>query len=558
MEHRLPLQEFLHRVATHPDKHFLHQPENQRWRTLTWAEVDNQARHIASGLLAQGYQPGDRIGILAKNCAEWFIADIAIMMAGMISVPIYTTAGPETIEHVLGHSQARAIFVGKLDSLEAAQQAINPELLRIAMPYPTVDAEANWKQWLTDYSPLQQIAEPAAEDTMTLVYTSGSTGLPKGVVLSYKNIAASSDCSADIFGMKTEDRCMSYLPLAHITERSAVEWTSIYGGNEVYFTESLDTFIDDVKYAQPTHFISVPRLWTKFQSEILTKLPDQKLQRLLHIPIIKHLVARKIRKGLGLNNCRLFGSGSAPISLSLLHWYSRLGINISEGWGMTETAGLSCATIPFGLNLLGTIGRPLSCVEMKLSDTSEILIRGDAVFSEYYLNPEATEEAFTDGWFHTGDLGEVNDDQAYKIIGRAKEQFKTGKGKYVSPAPIENLLGRNADIELACVLGSGRKQPIVIVVLSEHPHSSSDADAHTKANRDLIHERLLITLAEVNSELESHQRLDHLIISEEMWTTDNELLTPTLKIRRKQLEERYQHFIDAELDEQIIWQAEHG
>ncbi len=551
MEHRLPLQEFLHRVASHPDKNFLYQPDNRIWRTLTWREVDDQARRIASGLLAQNYQAGDRIGILAKNCAEWFIADIAITMAGMISVPIYSTAGVETIEHILNHSQAKAIFVGKLDSLDPAQQAIPPELLRIAMPYPTIGAQANWNTWLAEHPPLDQTADPAPEDTMTLVYTSGSTGLPKGVVLSHKNIAASADCSADIFAYNTQDRSMSYLPLAHITERCAVEWSAIYGGIEVFFTESLDTFIDDVKHGQPTHFISVPRLWTKFQSEILTKLPDQKLQWLLRIPLINKLVARKIRRGLGLNQCRLFGSGSAPISPSILHWYSRLGINISEGWGMTETSGLSCATIPFEQSLVASIGRPLPCVEMKLADSSEILIRGDAVFTEYYNNPEASEEAFTDGWFHTGDLGEVVHNGAYKIIGRAKEQFKTGKGKYVSPAPIENLLGRNTDIELACVLGSGRKQPIAIVVLSEHLHS------HGPENRDDTTERLATILTEVNEALESHQRLDHLIVSKETWTIENDFLTPTLKIRRKQLEEHYQHFIALELTDPVVWHAEH-
>lgn len=551
MEHRLPLQEFVHRVTIHPDKNFLHQPANRQWRTLTWAEVDDQARRLASGLRAQGYQPGDRIGILAKNCAEWFIADIAIIMAGMISVPIYTTAGVETIQHALSHSQARAIFVGRLDSSAAAEQAINPALLRIAMPYPTIDTQANWNTWLADYSPLVTIADPAPEDTMTLVYTSGSTGLPKGVVLSFKNIAASADCSADIFDFNADDRCMSYLPLAHITERSAVEWAAIYGGVQVFFTESLDTFIEDVGHGQPTHFISVPRLWARFQAEILAKLPDQKLQRLLRMPLVKRLVARKIRTGLGLNSCRLFGSGSAPVSPDILEWYSRLGINISEGWGMTETAGLACATIPFEKSSLGTIGRPLPCVEMKLSDASEILIRGDAVFSAYYNNPEATREAFTDGWFHTGDLGEIDHTGTYKITGRAKEQFKTGKGKYVSPAPIENLLGRNTDIELACVLGSGRKQPIAVVVLSEHLYASDGA------NRVATTLGLLKTLTDINAELESHQRLDHLIVSQDTWTIDNQLLTPTLKIRRNRLEERYRHFIDAELNDPVIWQTEH-
>ncbi|RLA44323.1 MAG: AMP-dependent synthetase [Gammaproteobacteria bacterium] len=550
MEYRLPLQQFLSRVAAHPDKIYLHQPKNRMWRTLTWAEVDDQARRIASGLLAQGYQPGDRIGILAKNCAEWFIADIAIIMAGMISVPIYTTAGVQTIDHVLTHSNMKAIFVGKLDSTDAAQQTINNRVLPIAMPYPTIDAQVHWNTWLGDYPPLQNLAEPAPQDTMTLVYTSGSTGVPKGVVLSHKNIAAASDCTADIVAMKVDDRCISYLPLAHVVERSALEWTSIYGGAEVFFTESLDNFIEDICYAQPTLFISIPRLWTKFQTEILAKLPEKKLQRLLRIPLVGSLVARKIRKGLGLNKCRLAASGSAPISLGVLQWYSRLGINISEGWGMTETAGLSCATIPFDKALLGTIGRQLSCVEMELSEQGEILIRGEAVFSEYYQNPDITAEAFTEDWFHTGDLAEVDQNGAYKIIGRAKEQFKTGKGKYVSPAPIESMLGRNTDIEQACVLGSGRKQPIVIVVLGDHLHTGSET------GREFIHQGLLTTLSEVNNELESHQRLDHLIVSEEMWTVENELLTPTLKIRRSRLEQRYEHFIEAELEELVIWQTE--
>ena len=550
MEYRLPLQQFLSRVAAHPDKIYLHQPKNRIWRTLTWAEVDDQARRIASGLLAQGYQPGDRIGILAKNCAEWFIADIAIVMAGMVSVPIYPTAGTPTIEYVLAQSEAKAVFVGKLDATDAAEQAIKENVLRIAMPYPTINSQAEWSTWLTEYQPLQQLAEPALDDTMTVVYTSGSTGLPKGVALSYINIAASATSSVAQLTVQPSDRCMSYLPLAHITERAIVEWTSVYGGHEIYFAESVESFVEDVKTAQPTLFLSVPRLWVKFQAEILAKMPNKKLQRLLRIPLISSLVARKIRNGLGLNSCRIFGSGTAPISPGVLDWYCSLGINICEGWGMTETSGLSCVAIPYEHKLLGTIGRPTESVEMKLSEKGEILIRGEAIFSEYYLNAEDTGKAFTDGWFHTGDLAEPGPDGSYNIIGRVKEQFKTAKGKYVSPAPNESLLGRNPDIDQACVLGSGRKQPIVVVVLSQH------LDINNKASRQFIEKRLLFTLTEVNSELESHQRLDHLIVSEEMWTIENELLTPTLKIRRADLEKRYQHFVDAELSELVLWQKE--
>ncbi len=543
---QLPIQKLLERVAKHPNQVYFHQPDNRAWRTLTWADVDDQARRIASGLLALGCAPGDRVAMLAKNCAEWFIADFAIAMAGLVSVPIYTTAGAPTIEHILSHSAAKAIFVGKLDSTVAAEEAIAAELPRIAMPYPTLPVQHHWQSWLENHQPLQDVAKPAPDDTMTLVYTSGSTGLPKGVVLSFRNIAASSDCSAARFDMRPEDRCVSYLPLAHITERCAVEWTSVYGGNEIFFTESLDTFIDDVSHAQPTVFVSVPRLWTKFQSEILARIPDTKLQRLLHIPLINTLVSRKLRKGLGLDKCRLSGSGSAPISPSILQWYSRIGINICEGWGMTETSGLSCAAIPFEFELIGTIGRPVNCVAMKLSDIGEILIRGDAVFSAYYRNPEATREAIIDGWFHTGDLGEQLPNGAYKIIGRVKEQFKTGKGKYVSPAPIENLLGRNSDIEQVCVLGSGRKQPVAIVIISEHLHGA----------RESTQQRLAATLTEVNNELESHQRLDNIIVGEGAWTTDNHLLTPTLKIRRNKLEEKYARLVDEEYSDIVVWEAD--
>lgn len=469
-------------------------------------------------------------------------------MAGMISVPVYPTAGAATIEYILVQSKARAIFVGKLDATDAAERAIEDHVLRIAMPYPTIESQSDWLTWLKDYSPLQLLSEPALNDTMTVVYTSGSTGLPKGVVLSYKNIAVSAASSATQLNVQPNDRCMSYLPLAHITERAIVEWTSVYGGDEIYFTESLETFIEDVKTAQPTLFLSVPRLWVKFQAEILAKIPRAKLQQLLRIPLIKSLVARKIRKGLGLNACRLFGSGTAPISPGVLDWYYQLGIKICEGWGMTETSGLSCVTVPYEHELLGTIGRPVEGIEINLSEEGEILIRGEALFNEYYRNSEDTIKAFTAGWFHTGDLAEPGPDGSYKIIGRVKEQFKTAKGKYVSPATIENLLGRNSDIDQACVFGSGRKQPIVIVVLSEQ------LDTDDEASRLKIHQGLLTTLAEINSELESHERLDHLIVSEESWTIENELLTPTLKIRRTELEKRYQHFVDAELNEVVVWQ----
>ncbi len=545
MNYPLPLQQFAAHVAQRPDANWLHQPLDRIWHSFSWAEVDDHARRIAAGLQHQGFRPGSRIAILARNCAEWFIADLAIMMAGMVSVPIYATAGRNTIEYILRHSGSVAIIVGKLDRRETVEEAIAADVLRIALPYPTVAANEQWRDWLQVFSPLQAIAEPVPGDTMTICYTSGSTGTPKGVVLSYGNFAAASHATIDKLSPQAGDRFLSYLPLAHITERSVLEIVSIAAGIEVYFIESLDTFAEDLLYSRPTCFVSVPRLWTRFQAQILRDMPNKKLQRLLRIPIANKIIASRIRKSMGLDQARLFGSGSAPISPAVLQWFFKLGIPISEGWGMTETTGLSCGNMPFERKHLGTIGLPVECIEMRQAVNGEVLVRGDAVFKEYYLDAEVTAASFTDGWFHTGDLAEIHEG-AWKIVGQVKEQFKTGKGKYVAPVPIEALLAGEPTVEQVCVMGSGRKQPIALVVMSEGPESVDDS-----ARRQLNS-----LLDRVNSQLEPHQRLDHILVCEESWTIENDLLTPTLKLRRNRLEAKYSGLLEnTEFSKKILMES---
>ena len=469
------------------------------------------------------------------------------MMAGMVSVPIYSTAGEDTIDYVLSHSGARAVFLGKLDDTSAAEKAIPGSVLRIAFPYDTASAAIQWNAWLEAYKPLVQLPVQQPDDIFTLVYTSGSTGRPKGVVLTCRNVASSSYTSAAQMIWLPNDRCMSYLPLAHITERCVLEIMSFYSGVEIFFVESLESFIDDVKYARPTFFISVPRLWTKFQAGILAKMPDSKLQKLLRIPLIGKLVARKIRAGLGLDHCRVLGSGSAPIAPDMLRWYARLGMPIAEGWGMTETAGMACSNLPYQEQRLGTIGVPVACVEMRLGDNDEVQIRGDAVFTEYYNNPEATAESFVDGWFRTGDRGVRSADGVYKIVGRLKEQFKTAKGKYVAPSPIENLIARNHWVEQSCVMGSGRPAPVALIVLTEAGMAADDTQ---------VVQSLTDSLEQFNLELESHERLAGFIVMQEPWTIDNGLLTPTLKIRRGPIEERFVSLLDKMDDKPVQFERQ--
>jgi len=550
MEYKLPLTQFSQQVAAHADKPYLHQPVNRVWHTLSWSQVHDQARRVASGLLDQGLVAGDRVAIMAKNSAEWLISDLAIMMAGLVSVPIYSTAGEDTIGHILKHSEAKVIFIGKLDSTEAAAAVLaRHEILVVRYPYPSVPDDGqqqHWLHWLEQYQPLAELHSATDDELMTLVYTSGSTGTPKGVELSYRNLAASSHETAQLMPDITSARVMSYLPMAHITERSVVGLMSLYKATEVFFVESLDTFIDDVSHAQPTTFLSVPRLWTKFQSQILARMSDKKLQRLLRIPIVGKLVAKKIRTGLGLGQCLHFASGSAPIPADTLRWYQRIGINISEGWGMTETSGLSCGTTPFSPAHIGTIGFPQPCVEMMLSDQSEILIRGDAVFKRYYKSPKATADAFSEDWFHTGDRAQITSDGAWKIVGRIKEQFKTSKGKFVTPVPIESLLQGNSNVEQACVLGSGRKQPIAIIVLSENI---------TTKTPEILSD-LQILLENTNQQLEGHQHLDHLLVAETPWSVENDLLTPTLKIKRDKIWAKFDAFAHKTLPDTVVWENE--
>ncbi|WP_286262132.1 AMP-binding protein [Thalassotalea atypica] len=544
MDYQSNVEYLLHHAKNKANDVYLHQPIDGQWHEFTWADVELQARKIAAGIKAQGYPEKSRIGIISKNCAHWFIVDLAIMMADMISVPIFFNANQNTIKHVIEHSDIKAIFVGKLDEPDSVDKAISADVLRIAFPYPTVPSQQQWQTWLDTYEPLDPIYLPKSSDIATIIYTSGSTGVPKGVTLTHQNCLSATRCGVEKLEISGDDRCVSYLPLAHITERSLIEGTSIVAGASVYFIESLDTFIDNLKYAKPTRFVSVPRLWLKFKSEILTKIPQQKLNFLLSIPIVGKLISAKIRKNLGFECVQRFGSGSAPTPESVIQWYEKIGICLEEGWGMSETSGLSCGNIPYDDQDVGTIGHPLSCVEMKLSDQDEILIRGDAVFGSYYLNPTANESAFEEGWFRTGDRGLITNTGAFKIIGRLKEEFKTSKGKYVTPAPIEGKLCASNNIELACVMGTGLKQPIALVMLSE---SAGDID-------DVLSAELFQTLTEVNGTLERHQQLDYLLVCKEQWTIENGLLTPTMKIKRSSIEEKYEPLIQKDSLKKIIFE----
>ena len=533
-------------AASAPDRAFLQQPLNGEVKTWSRAAALDNAQRLANGLRGLGLEPGDRVAILSKNCAEWVISDVGISMAGLVSVPIYPTAGGDTISYVLEHSGAKAIIIGRLDDPTSVEGAVPGEVATIGMRYPSIDCTHEWDGLVAGSEPRENVAHPAAGDPMTILYTSGSTGRPKGVVISFGAFEYASQTCVELFGMTEADRAFSYLPLAHITERAVLVGPAIYSGAEMYFAESLETFRDDLGRARPTMFISVPRLWVQFQAAVHREIPPERLAMLLRIPVLRGIIARKIRAKLGFGETQLFGSGSAPISASTLRWYERLGISISEGWGMSESCGLSCSNIPFRSDRVGTIGVPLPGTEMKLSEEGEILIRGPGMLTEYYRQPDLTAEAFDDdGFFRTGDKGEwLEDISAYRITGRVKEIFKSAKGKYVSPVPIESQLAANPLIEQVCVMGAGLRAPVAVVVVSA---------AAQELPRDDVRASLENTLNEANAVLESHETMSHIVVDEKAWSIENGLLTPTLKIKRSLLEERYKGQLAEPDGHKVTW-----
>lgn len=545
MSLKTPLEMFYHWEETLSDTVYLRQPIDGLVKTFTWREVGDQARRVAAHLLSMDLPTGSHIAILSKNCAEWFITDLAIMLAGHVSVPIYSTAGEKTIRYVLDHAKCPVIFVGKLDDTEKQVAAIDDGIIKLAFPYPNIPADKQWGE-LLQTAPFAEKPIPALDSVMTIVYTSGSTGNPKGVVHNYESICWAASNSLNELKVGQNDRVLSYLPLAHITERVLAEIASLYSGMRIDFLESLETFSRDVNATQPTLFISVPRLWTRFQMGVLANMPQKKLDVLLRIPIVGGIVSKKIRTKLGLSKARLCASGSAPIPASTLEWFRKIGVNISEGWGMTENSAYGTCCVPFRADKLGSIGRAYAGVDIRIAEEGEIQVKGPCNMKEYYLEPEKTAEVMTeDGYLKTGDKGSIDSDGYITITGRLKEIFKTSKGKYIAPVPIESKLMANSSIEQVCVTGSQLKQPIGLIVLSVEA---------LKLPADEMEQSLLATLNEVNNTLESHAVLDGLIVMKDEWTVANGLLTPTLKVKRHNLEEHYDSLINGKLSGKIVRQ----
>lgn len=536
------------------DTVFLRQPFGGNWEEYTWAEAGQMARRLATGLRSLGLPEGAHIGIVSKNCREWIIADLAIMMGGFVSVPFFPTLRSGQISEVLELGDVQALFVGKLDDWEEMKQGVPGDMPIIAFPHyegnSRVQEGEQWHDFLSRFEPMAGNPEPDPDELWTIIFTSGTTGTPKGVMLTYRkpDELVNMEKEEDLLKMRDgENHLISYLPLNHIAERALTEVLSLVYCCRISFVESLDTFAKNLQEIQPTLFFAVPRIWTKFQLGVLERMPQPRLNLLLRIPLLSGIVKKKIHRALGLNRARMLITAAAPMPDSMKAWYRRLGLNISEIYGLTETCGGFTMTRQ-GEDTTGTVGRILKGAEMKTDPaTGEVLARGPWFMDGYYKNPEKTAEVFKDGWFHTGDSGSIDAKGFLRLTGRVSEAFKTSKGKFVVPAPIEWEFAGNADIEQICVTGLGLAQPIALVVLSELGRAKE---------RAAIEQSLRETLEAVNKKLASYERIATMIITRDLWSVENGLLTPTLKVKRNELANRYGiHFENWQVArEPVIWE----
>ena len=542
----LALQRLYHWEKTAPQRIALTQPMGGgAVQDFTWAQVADQSRRMAAHLQAQGWAPGSKVAILSKNCAWWMMSDLAIWMAGYVSVPLYPTLAPETITQILTHSESKACFIGKLDGWAHMKPGVPEGLPCLSYPLSPDDAVAAYEGWDTVIArtqPLQGSPVRAEDELATLIYTSGTTGMPKGVMHSFGNFAWALDRGIQRIPLSGDDRMLSYLPLAHVVERMLVEHGWLRTAMHVYFAESLDTFAADLQRARPTVFFSVPRLWVKFQQGIHHKMPPAKLNRLLGIPIIGGLVRRKVKKALGLDQCTFAAGGAAPMPHALLTWYSHLGLDINEGYGMTENLALSHITVQ-GQNQQGTVGPTYPGVAQRIDPaTGEIQMHSQALMMGYYKEPEKTAEVFTpDGWLKTGDKGAIDAQGLLRITGRVKDLFKTGKGKYVAPAPIEDKLVMHEAVEACVVTGANLGQPLGIVMLNAD-HAAKARDA---AGRAELEASLTQHVKAINATLDPHERLQCVVVTTTAWTVDNDVITPTFKVKRNRIEDLYAKHYEA-------------
>jgi long-chain acyl-CoA synthetase len=585
---------FWTRVQEAPGRPALRFHVGDRWHPVTWQDYGDAVAEVAAGLVHLGIEPGDRVAILSTNAVRWHEADLGILSAGATSVPAYATSASGQIAYILHHSGARVCFVGDRDQLAKVLLRRHglPSLEHVIVfgdvPEGLDDDFVLTFDDLRSLGRDKLVAEPhvverrmeaiRADDIATIVYTSGTTGPPKGAMLTFGNLTATIAGITRVIPIGPEDRFISFLPLSHIAERIVSHFGQIVSGGETWFARSLSTIAEDLQACRPTIFFAVPRVWEKFQAAILEELDSaptpvrhaatrylraahsriaarragrrQKLGRYLGYEVGNRTVGAQLRRKLGLDRARIVVSGAAPIDPELLWWFHGIGVPVAEVYGQTEDCGPSTINPPSHIRV-GTVGLPLPGLELRIADDGEILVRGRSVCAGYYHDPVQTRELIDeDGWMHSGDLGHVDTDGYVHVTGRKKDLIITSSGKNIAPQELETRLRSQPLISQAVVVGDGRSHLTALLALDSES-TSHWAELHGKvggfeALRDDpdLREEIADSVAMVN---EGHSPIEQIktwrIIPRELTVAAGEL-TPTLKVKRDVVAARFGDLIE--------------
>ncbi|HLG19173.1 MAG TPA: long-chain fatty acid--CoA ligase [Bdellovibrionota bacterium] len=570
-------ERFFQTVSTHADRKALRWKEENGWRSWTYAEMGDQVRKYARGLLALGLSKGDRVAILSRNRPEWAVADLGAVSIGCVTVPIYSTSTPETIRHILDHSESRILVLSAGDSFDWSRSRREqfPRLDHVILLDP---APGNSKDpGIRSFSDIMGMGQgvPAedvekamdrvdASDISTLMYTSGTTGKPKGVMLTHRNVETNASSMTGCYPVGPSDVVLSSLPMSHAFERTIGMYMMLFAGAEIAYAESLATVPQNLLEVRPTIMLAVPRMLEKFYGRIHEAM-DQKptLIRWLFKRSVRHaekcrcrtlcpwvrgsdrLFFKKIRERMG-GRMRLIGSGGAALSEGIARFFGAVGLNVLQGYGLTETSPVMAANRP-DRNRFGTVGPAIPDVDIKIADDGEVLVRGPNVMKGYYKDAGATAEVFTPGgWFKTGDIGEIDADGFLRITDRKKEMIKTSGGKYIAPQPMENELKLSPLIEQACIVGEGQKYVAALIVpnfsLLETRTREEGIQAATRGDlvaNSTVREWYSDLIKKFNENRASYETIKRFELLSDEWTIQDGEITPTLKLRRKVIAERH-------------------
>ena len=528
-----PLEMFYHWEQETPDRVYLRQPSALQWREYTWREVADQVRRIASFLKSKNYPPESRIAIWSSNSKDWPVVDLAIMLSGHISVPIYPGQDTGSANYIFNHSGARMVFAGDFDQAAHVQDALVDGMETVAMLGCSIDCDTSLEAIFADYAPYPDSPIPDPEDVFTIIYTSGTTGNPKGVMHMHQTPGHVVPGLTEAFRMNEgENRLFSFLPMSHAAERIIVELTSLYANASISFSEGLATFADEIRSVQPTFFFAVPRLWVKFKEGIDAAIPPAAQ------PNLSDEQKAGIAHQLGLGEARFIITGSAPCPRDVQDWFLDKGIALRDAYGMTENFVHGVGWMHNDQPVSGCVGRPMDdTVQVRLSDSGEIQFKSKGLMKGYYLNEEKTAEVFDDGWYCTGDSGKFDEEGNLWVTGRVSEVFKTSKGKFIVPTRLEDHFGRSPILAQFCVMGHGFDQPVLLTTLSE---------TGATLDKETVKTELQALLDEINAEVPAYERVGQIYVTPE-WTIENTLLTPTMKLKRNQIEQNYRDRIEQSL-----------